>query len=30
MDIDSDPRDTARFRRLKRIAEVVAVVAEIG
>ena len=30
MDIDSDPQDSSRFRRLKSIAEVVPLVAEIG
>jgi putative hydrolase of the HAD superfamily len=30
MDIDNDPQDTSRFRRLKSIAEVVPLVAEIG
>ena len=30
MDLDSDPRDTTRFRRLAQIAEVVPLVAELG
>ena len=30
MDLDSDPRDTSRFRRLAQIAEVVPLVAELG
>ena len=30
MDVDSDPTDTSRFRRLKSIADVTALVAEIG
>ena len=30
MDLDSDPRDTSRFRRLATIADVVPLVAEIG